>query len=599
MSPVEAAPRTGRRRAPPLGAARALGVLAGVFAAACGARVPEYPLTEEARPLGSLSASASGEGRAAPAVAEGVTFERLLRARDEPHNWLTYYGAYDGQRYSPLAQIQRGNVARLRPAWTFQFGQIGLAATPATYAFEAAPIVVDGVMFVSGWDGYVWALDAATGRELWRYKHEIPLDTPLCCGNVNRGVAVARGRVFLATQNGHLVALDARSGRPVWQQAFADVRAGESATLAPLVVKDLVLVGSSGAEFGVRGHIDAFDVESGRRAWRRYNVPAPGEPGSETWPADGVAWARGGGSAWITGTYDPELDLVYWGTGNPSPDFDGAVREGANLYTSSVVALDPDDGSLRWHYQWTPHDVWDYDGNNENILLDLDGRKLLAHFDKNGFLFVLDRRDGRLVRVAPFARATWGRIDASGAVHVAQPPTEAGVEICPGPAGAKEWTHAAYSPRTRLLYVPVIEACATFRLERGEFREGLPYWGGEAHVRGPHWGHVKAFDPATGREAWSWRSEVPMVSSLLATAGDLVFAGAPTGELHAFDARTGAVLWTYQTGSGLHGNPVSYAVGGRQYVAVPAGWGGWVEGFAPEMFGAPRGNALIAFALPE
>jgi alcohol dehydrogenase (cytochrome c) len=411
-------------------------------------------------------------------------------------------------------------------------------------------------------------------------------------------VAVAQGKVFLATQNGQLVALDATNGRPVWQQTFVDVRAGESATLAPLVVKNLVIVGSSGAEYGVRGHIDAFDLETGARRWRRYNVPKPGEPGGDTWGQTG-AWQRGGGTAWITGTYDPELDLVYWGTGNPGPDFDGSVRPGNNLYTSSVVAIDPDDGSLRWHYQWTPHDVWDYDGVNENILFDQDGQRLLAHFDKNGYLFILDRASGRLVRAVPFGRVTWGTIDSqTGRVTPQRTPTPQGVHICPGPAGLKEWPHASYSPRTRLLYTPVVETCGTFKLKPTEFEEGMPYWGGDVELDREQWGHVKAFDPATGREVWSWRGEHPIVASVLTTGGDLVFTGEPNGNFHAFDARTGRVLWSFQTGSGIHSNPVTYSVNGKQYVAVPTGWGGWVEGYAPEMYGAPRGNALIVFALP-
>ncbi|HEX7122670.1 MAG TPA: PQQ-dependent dehydrogenase, methanol/ethanol family [Gemmatimonadaceae bacterium] len=570
-------------------------LLALILSGCAGPERTAYPVTERAQPFAELGGA---PGRAPP-VARELGFERLRNARAEPENWLTYYGAYDGQRYSQLDQINRENVMNLRPAWTFQFGQIGLQAAAATYAFEAAPIVVDGVMFVSGWDGYVWALDAETGEELWRYKHAIPLDVPLCCGNVNRGVAVAEGKVFLATLNGHLVALDAATGKQVWQQAFADVRAGESATLAPLVVKNLVIVGNSGAEYGVRGHIDAFDIDTGERVWRRYNVPKPGEAGFASWPQDGQAWARGGGSAWITGTYDPELDLMYWGTGNPSPDFDGGVRPGDNLYTSAVVAIDPDDGTLRWHYQWTPHDVWDYDGNNENILFDLNGRKLLAHFDKNGYLFILDRTDGELVRAVPFAPATWGRIDTAGTVTVLKPPTREGVDVCPGPAGAKEWNHAAYSPRTELLYVPVIDGCATFTLIPGEFRESLPYWGGQVTVHGhPRTGAVKAFDAATGKQAWVWRGDHPMVSSLLVTAGDVLFGGEPTGEFNAYDARTGRLLWQFQTGSGLHGNPVTYSVDGRQYVAVPAGWGGWLEGFAPELLGGPRGNGLFVFALP-
>jgi alcohol dehydrogenase (cytochrome c) len=557
---------------------------------------PDHPVTQTQMPFNALN---EANTKVAPDVTRGITFDRIRNAHTaEPQNWLTYYGDYSGQRFSRLDQINTGNVKGLRPAWVFQFGVIGLVANPATYSFEAAPIVVDGVMFVSGWDGYVWAVNGESGEMLWQYKHSIPLDTPLCCGNVNRGVAVAKGRVYVATANGHLVALDARNGQKVWDTVFADVRAGESATAAPLVVKNFVIAGSSGAEYGVRGHLDAFDLDTGRRVWRRYTVPAPGEPGSDTW-GGGDAWARGGGSTWITGSYDPQLDLMYWGTGNPGPDFDGSVRPGNNLYTSSVLAIDPDDGTIRWHYQWTPHDVWDYDGVNENILFDSGGSKLLAHFDKNGFLFVLDRTNGKLVRATKFARVTWGDIDASGRVTPRITPTPEGVDICPGPAGAKEWPHAAYNPMTGLLYTPVVELCGTFKLLPQEFREGMAYWGGEVKLHDKEqWGHVKAFDPNTGREVWSWRGQNPMVASLLTTAGGLVFGGEPNGRFNAFDAKTGQVLWTFNTGAGIHSNPVTYAVNGKQYIALPVGWGGWVDGYAPEMYGAPRGTSLMVFALP-
>lgn len=561
--------------------------------AACSS-AERYPVTEHSRPLTALDPRAKAS---APDVTSSLTGERLVAARNEPQNWLTYYGAYDAQRYSTLDQINETNVRSLRPAWVFQASVIGLIATPATYALEAAPLVIDGVMYLSGWDGYVWALNAATGEEYWRYRHAVPLDVPLCCGNVNRGVAVARGKVFYAAPNGYLVALDAVSGKPVWTKAFADVRAGESATVAPLIVKNLVIVGSSGGEYGVRGHIDAFDIETGERRWRRYNVPKPGEPGSDTWSGD--SWQQGGGTAWVTGAYDPELDLLYWGTGNPGPDFDGEIRSGNNLYTNCVLAIDPDDGSLRWHYQWTPHDVWDYDGVNENILFDRDGRKLLAHFDKNGYLFVLDRTTGKLVLAQPYARTTWGSIDNTGRVTPKLVPTKEGVEICPGPAGAKEWVHASFSARTGLLYVPIIEQCATFKNRRDDFREGMAYWGGGASPKKEEqWGHVKAFDPATGREVWSWRHALPVVASTLSTAGDLVFVGTGTGELVALHARSGEMLWQFQTGSGIHSNPITYSVNGQQFVAVASGWGGWLEGFAPESYGETRGSALVVFALP-
>jgi alcohol dehydrogenase (cytochrome c) len=547
--------------------------------------------------------SLSGVVGKAPPVVRNVTYERIVRARSEPQNWLTYYGAYDGQRYSPLDQINVQNVRRLAPAWVFQAGAFGMLSGASTYSFEAAPIVVDGVMFVSGWDGWVWALDARTGQELWRYKHAIPFDTSLCCGNVNRGVAVAKGKVFVVTLNAHVLALDAETGTCVWDRAYGDVRAGESGTVAPLVVKDLVIVGSAGGEFGVRGHLDAFEIETGRHVWRTYTVPKPGEPGSETWPANSDAWARGGANCWVTGTYDPELNLLYWGTGNPAPDFDGSVREGDNLYTDSVIAVDPDNGAIRWHYQYTPHDLWDYDSVMENILFDRDGRKLLAHFDKNGYFFVLDRTNGELVRVAPFVdRITWGEIDASGKVTPKVFPQKEGepVKFWPGPAGGKEWTHAAYSPRTGLFYVPVQDVGAEVTLRRRQFKESIPYWGASVVVDGADMvGSVSAFDPSTGREVWRWRNEVPMCASVLATGGDLVFAGEPTGEFNAFNARTGELLWQFQTGSGHHSSPTTYSVGGKQYVAVPVGWGGWVEGFAPGMLGAPRGDALFAFALPD
>jgi alcohol dehydrogenase (cytochrome c) len=553
---------------------------------------------KQAIPLVRLDEAAVGK---APPVVDSVNFERLLTAREESHNWLTYYGAYDGQRFSTLDQINTSNVDKLKPAWVFQHGPMGLMAAHATYAFEATPIVVDGIMFISGWDGYVWALDATDGSLLWTYQHAVPLDTPLCCGNINRGVAVAQGKVFMATPDAHLIALNATNGKLVWDKAFGDIRAGESATVAPLIVKNFVIVGASGGEYGVRGHIDAFNIETGERAWRHYTIPKPGEPGSETWP-NTEAWARGGGTTWITGTYDPELDLLYWGTGNPGPDFRSEVRPGANLFTNSVLAIDPDNGNRVWHYQWTPHDLWDYDGVGENILFDRNGRKLLAHFDKNGHLYIVDRTNGEFVRAVEFTETTWGDVDpATGEVTAHLKPTSEGTLIKPGPSGGKEgFPHAAYSPQTGYLYVPVIDNTALFKTSPvGEFAEGMPWWGGDVETLG-HTGNgaLKAFDPVTGKQVWSWESDYPMAGSVLATAGGLVFAGEPDGNFNAWNAQTGEHLWRFQTGSGIHSSPITYQVDGVQYVAIPSGWGGWLAGIAPNMMGAPRGDALYVFALP-
>jgi alcohol dehydrogenase (cytochrome c) len=561
----------------------------------------DYVDAGEAIDQARLTSKVAG-GEVAPPVVAGVNYERILNAREEPQNWLTYYGAYNGQRYSPLDQINTENVRRLLPAWVFQAGTTGLIAGASTYSFEATPIVVDGVMFLSGWDGWVWALDAKTGVEIWRYKHAVPFDVSLCCGNVNRGVAVAQGKVFFVAANARVIALDATTGKQVWAKTYGDVRAGESATVAPLIVKNMVIVGSSGGEFGVRGHLDAFDLETGDPVWRCYTVPKPGEPGSETWPADGEAWARGGANCWVTGTFDPETNLLYVGTGNPAPDFDGEVREGDNLYTDSIIAVDVDSGQIRWHYQCTPHDVWDYDSIAECILFEQDGRKLLGHFDKNGYFFVVDRTNGELVQITPFVdRIDWGAITRDGQVTPRRYPDKEGepVHFYPGPAGAKEWTHASYSPKTGLFYVPVQDTGATATRRRREFKESIPYWGAGVQVDIEDMaGSISAFD-ANGEEKWRWRNELPMCASTLATGGDLVFAGEPSGEFNALDARTGEQLWQFQCGSGHHSSPSTYMVDGRQYVAVPVGWGGWAEGFLPGMLGAGHGSALIVFALPE
>ncbi|MDP9347841.1 MAG: PQQ-dependent dehydrogenase, methanol/ethanol family, partial [Gemmatimonadota bacterium] len=528
----------------------------------------------------------------------GITSQRIARAPTaEPQNWITYGGGYDNMRYSRLGQINTRNVARLRPAWNKQFG--------LPNGFEATPMVVDGIMYITtGGPTQLWALDARTGEQYWNYQAQVAQDVPACCDWVNRGAAIADGKVFFASLDAELIALDAQTSRPLWRQRVGDPRDGYTMTVAPLVVKDKVIVGVSGGEYGVRGYIDAYDMRTGEREWRFYTTPGPGEPGHETWGGTEM-WRTGGGTTWVTGAYDPELDLLYWGVGNPGPVFNGAVRPGDNLYTNTVVALDPDDGRLRWHFQWTPHDVWDWDGNNEVILTDLPigGRtvRALLHADKNGFFYALDRTNGRFLYAKQFARQTWARsIDPRTGRPTVNPGSIPGpdyTEVCPGPAGAKEWNHMAYSPQTRMAYVPVVENCAYFRSGQAFYNRGLPFWGSyatpDAFGPGESHGFLKAIDATTGNEAWRIRSEHPVVSGVLTTAGGLVFWGEADGMFHATDARTGRDLWTYNVGNGIHAPPISYSVGGKQYVAVAAGWGGWVDGFAPELRDAPRSHTLF------
>ena len=394
----------------------------------------------------------------------------------------------------------------------------------------------------------MWALDARNGPELWRYRHASPFDVSLCCGNVNRGVAVAEGRVFMTTLNAHIIALDAETGKKIWDKPFGDVRAGESATVAPLVVKDMVIVGSSGGEFGVRGHTDAFNRETGEHVWRCYMIPKPGEPGSETWPADGEAWQRGGANCWITPTYDPDLNLLYYGTGNPCPDFDGGVREGDNLFTDSGVAVDADTGEIKAHFQYTPHDLWDYDSVMEHLLFDLDGQKLAAHFDKNGFIYILDRTDMSAVRVVPFVdRIDWGEVDEKGNVTPRSSPTRRATRFTSGPGrpAPRNGRTPATAPIPSSCTFPVQDVGATATRRRREFKESIPYWGaGVAVDADDQTGYVSAYDPRT-EERWRWTSpkDLCMCSSLLATGGGLVFGGEPSGEFNAWNAESGDLLW--------------------------------------------------------
>ncbi len=488
-------------------------------------------------------------------------------SRDE---WRSYGKNYSGWRYSELNEINTANIAQLRPQWIFQSGVNGKQ--------ETTPLVFNNMMYITAPSNHAFALDGLTGRPVWHYQKQVPAGTNVCCGQVNRGFAAIGDKLFKVNLEATLVAIDAKSGRTLWETTIDDVKKGFSTTVAPLAVKNLVIVGVAGAEFGVRGFIDAYDATTGKRAWRFYTVAGPGQPGANTWAGD--SWTRGGGSIWITGTYDPETNLTYWGTGNPGPDFFGDDRKGDNLYTCSLVALDADTGQLKWHYQFTPHDVHDWDAVADPVLMDLniDGKKVKAvvQANRNGYFYVLDRTNGKFIKAKSYTQTSWADgIGADGKPKVIanQDPTEDGNRACPGIAGGHNWNATAYSPQTGLYYFNSTDGCQLYYKTRQEFIEGMWYQGSTTagFPTEPTTGSVIAVDPATGTTKWRWEMVTPPTSGMLATAGNLVFGGDREGYLFAFDARTGKVVWKFQTGGVIIAPPISYALNGKQYIAVGAG----------------------------
>jgi len=505
-----------------------------------------------------------------------VTFERILRASQEPQNWLTYSGSLAGHRYTLLTQITPANVRNLELQWVFQ------TRTPAepSEKFEATPLVVDGVMYTVMAPNHVVALDAATGRMFWMYSPRLSTLARVCCGRVNRGLAILGETLFMGTIDGHLIAIDAKNGKPVWDVSLSKPELGYSFTMAPLIVKDKVIMGPAGGEYGIRGFIAAFDAKTGREAWRFNTVPGPGEPGHDTWPADSDAWQHGGGSIWTTGAYDAELNLLYFGTGNPGPDWNADPRPGDNLYTDSVVALDPDTGTLKWHYQFTPHDVHDWDAISDPVLVDLkiQGRpvKALIQANRNGFFYTLDRTNGKVLVAKAYTKVTWAKgIGADGRPILipGQAPTEEGNRVCPGLGGGHNWQATAYSPQTGLYYFPSSEDCHLFYKTKQGFTEGQWYQAStvESAPKEHGTGEILAVDPVTGDSKWRFDMVSGPSAGILATAGGLVFSGDGQGYLFALDARTGKVLWKFQTGGGIGASPISYSLDGKQYIAVAAG----------------------------
>jgi alcohol dehydrogenase (cytochrome c) len=516
-------------------------------------------------------------------------------------DWPSYGRDYTNQRYSALAQITAANVDRLVLRRAFQTG------TERMGALIASPIVHDGTMYLTTPYNQVIAWDLRSGRERWRYEHKLGSFLP-CCGPTNRGAAVGHGLVFMATLDAHLVALDAVTGDLRWDVEDAAADSAYSFTIAPLVVGTLVIVGSSGAEYATRGRVTAYDARTGERRWRWYAVPSPEDGGwwgawrrttsaGDSLPRDiereradsgryAESWRIGGGSVWTTPAYDPALGLLYLGTGNPVPEYDATVRPGDNLYTVSAVALEAATGRLRWYHQFIPHDIWDYDQANPMVLVAPRGRKLVAHAGKEGWAYLLDARTGALVRrTDPLVPQR----------NLYVPPSPEGVWRSPGAAGGASWPPSAWSPRTGLLYIPVVHVPMLFKSFPQEPEAGKDYRrGNEAEVAPPDstWGALSAVDLATGRVRWEHRA-APMgegaIGGALATAGGLVFAGDQGGWFHAFDAATGRVLWEFYCGAGVNAPPVTFTLDGEQFVAVAAG-GSFYDGHI--------GDAVLVFGLP-
>lgn len=497
-----------------------------------------------------------------------VPSDRIVNAAREPGNWLTYSGNYQGHRHSPLTELTAANVSGLAVKWAYQFPD---------RRTEVSPIVIDGVMYLTG-PNTAAALDARTGNQFWSWKRPIPSDyRNIGFGRVNRGPAVLDDTLYIATLDCYLVALDLKTGAQRWSTKVADYKPGYSMTLAPLAIKGKVLIGISGGEAGIRGFVDAYDARTGKQSWRFSTIPGPGEPGHETWTTD--AWKTGGGSTWVTGSYDPETNLVYWGIGNPGPDWNGDSRPGDNLYTCSLVALNGDTGKLAWHFQFTPHDTHDWDSTHVPVLFNATvrgaPRKLVAVANRNAFYYVLDRATGEFLAGRPYAKQTWARgLDSKGRPLVipGTEPTEEGVLVYPNLNGATVWFSPSYSPLLNLFYVATREIGATYFKRKAEFKEGTFFaGGGEREMPADDaFGAIRALDASTGEIKWEFRLHSPPWAGVLSTAGGLVFSGSDEGEFYALDAKTGEPLWYFQTGGPIAANPISFSVDGHQRIAIAA-----------------------------
>jgi alcohol dehydrogenase (cytochrome c) len=529
---------------------------------------------------------------AMPSIAQYVPEGRLVTPdeireglKPDGSKWITFGGDYGNQRHSPLTQITPENVHRLVPQWTFQ--------TDVLEKFETTTLFRDNVLYVTGPLNTAWALDARSGRKFWEYRRELPEFLTACCGLVNRGFAMMGDKLYMVTLDAHLLAFDSATGQIVWDATMADHTQGYAATIAPLAVKDKIIVGVAGGEFGIRGYIDAYDAETGELAWRFYTIPGPGEPGNETWAGD--SWKTGGASVWVTGAYDPELNLLYYGIGNPGPDYHSESRLGDNLYSNSIVALDADTGELRWHYQFTPHDVHDWDATEVPILADIEIdtelRQVVMFANRNGFYYTLDRVTGELLVAEPFVKTTWATEIGADGRPILLPghmPNEEGEITCPDLRGGTNFWPPSFDPQTGMFFVNAREGCMTFFSWEQEYIPGQRYTGGSGQYitddpEMPHYGALRALDPTNGELLWEFTYPTPSGAGLLTTASGIIFSGDNDGNLLALNSHTGELLWDYQMGSTMWGtSPITYMLDGRQYLLVPAGttltaWALWQE----------------------
>jgi alcohol dehydrogenase (cytochrome c) len=511
-------------------------------------------------------------------LAAQVPYERIVAAAKEPGSWLTYSGNYAAHRFSPLYGVNAGNVAGLKPIWVYQIKEPGL--------IETTPLVADGVMYLTEPPSTVTALDLRTGRQLWSWSRPLPRTLrTIGFPKVNRGVALLADIVYVATLDAHLVALDAKTGYLRWDSVVADNAQGYAITPAPLAIDGKIIIGVSGGEAGIRGFLDAYDWKTGERLWRSYTIPGPGEPGHESWGKE--SWKTGGGPTWLTGSYDPALNLLYWGVGNPGPDWNGDVRPGDNLYTCSLLAIDPATGKRKWHFQFTPHDVHDWDANQIPVLFDgivrERGRKVVAVANRNAFYYLLDRETGEFLLGRPYAKQTWAKgLDEKGRPIVlpGSEPTVQGTLVYPSLQGATNWFSPSYSPATKLFYVAVREMGAYYFKGEPEYIPGEPFMaGGEQALTGDKaYGAIRALEAETGKLKWEFRLHSPPWAGVLSTAGGLVFGGTNEGQVFALDAATGEVRWRFQTGGAVRSNPIAFTINGEQRIAIASGYSIFVFG---------------------